>query len=224
MVKAVIFDMDGVLIDSVELGLHIRKNLLTQYNINLDKVPDPQGEAHRAASTKSLLESVKKHYGIHIDIDEFAKLARDKTHQYLQEQGLSADRGLVLFLEELRQHHIICAIVSSGLHEGLDNKLNVLGIRKYFSVIVSGSDVKEHKPSPEPYLYAIKKLGLSPRNCVVIEDSLTGVQAGQSAGCKVIGFTQYNNSEEPLIGVVATIKNWDEIDYDKLEHLLVNTI
>ncbi|MEI6850610.1 MAG: HAD family phosphatase [Candidatus Saccharibacteria bacterium] len=221
MVKAVIFDMDGVLIDSVELGLLVRKKLLAQYGVDLDKVPDPQGEAHRAASTRSLLASVKNHFGIHIDHDEFAKLAREKTHQYLQEQGLSADQGLVSFLEELIQHHIICAIVSSGLREGLDNKLDVLGIRKYFSVIVSGSDVEEHKPSPEPYLYAIKKLGLAPKDCVIIEDSLTGVQAGQSAGCKVIGFTQYNNSEEPIPGVAATIKNWNEIDYEKFKYLLV---
>ena len=221
MVKSVIFDMDGVLIDSVELGYRVRKKVLAQYNVDLDKVPDPQGEVHRAASTKSLLANVNSHYGIHIDHDEFARIAREITRQHLQEQGLSADPGLVVFIEELQQHHITCAIVSSGLLEGVDIKLNVLGIRQYFSVIVTGNDVEEHKPSPEPYLYAMRELGLAPKDCVIIEDNLTGVQAGQSAGCKVIGFTQYNTSEEPIPGVVATIKNWKEINYDKLEHLLV---
>lgn len=222
MVKAVIFDMDGVLIDSVELGIRSRKKLLAQYNVDLDKVPDPQGEAHRAASLKSLLLSVKNHYGIHIDHDEFARISRENMRHDLQEHGVSADPSLTAFLEELKQHNIICAIVSSGLREGLDIKLNVLGIRQYFSVIVTGSDVKQHKPHPEPYLYALKKLGLPAKDCIIFEDSLTGVQAGQAAGCKVIGFTQYNPPKEPLSGVVATIKNWNEINYDKLKHLLVS--
>ena len=223
MVKAVIFDMDGVLIDSVELGIRARKKLLAQYNVDLDKVPDTQGEAHRAASLKSLLASVKNHYGIDIDHDEFARISRENMRQDFQEEGVSADPGLVVFLEGLRQNHIICAIVSSGLREGLDIKLDILGIRQYFSVIVTGSDVKEHKPQPEPYLYAMRMLAFPPKDCIVFEDSLTGIQAGQAAGCRVIGFSQYNPCESPLPGVVATIKNWNEIDYAKLEHLIVNS-
>jgi len=223
MFKAVIFDMDGVLIDSVELGFLARKKLLAQYNVNLDEIPDTQGEAHRAASLKSLLMSVKNHYGIHIDHDEFAHISRDNLRFDLQEQGTSVDPGLVMFLEELKQHHIICAITSSGLREGLDIKLQVLGIRHYFSVIVTGSDVKEHKPHPEPYLLALKKLDLTPKDCIIFEDSLTGIQAGRAAGCKVIGFTQYNPPKKPLAGVAATINNWGDINYVKLEHLLVNS-
>jgi len=218
MTKAVIFDMDGVLINSVELGLRARKKLLAQYGIDLDTIPDPQGEGHRAASLKSLLLSVKNHYGLHIDHDEFAKISRKHMREDLQEHGASADPGLIAFLEELKQHHIICAIVSSGLREGIDIKLDVLGIGQYFSAIITGSDVKEHKPHPEPYLYAMKKLGLAPKDCIIFEDSLTGVQAGQAAGCRVIGFTQYNSSKELLPGVI-TIKNWNEINYNKLEHL-----
>lgn len=221
MVKAVIFDMDGVLIDSVELGLCARKKLLAQYSVDLDAVPDPQDEGHRAASLKSLLTNVENHSGIHIDHDDFAKLSRGLMREELQ--GVSADPNLVVFLEDLKQHHVACAIVSSGLREGLDIKLDVLGIRQYFSVIVTSSDVNEHKPHPAPYLYALKKLNLPARDCVIFEDSQTGIQAAQAATCKVIGFTKYNPPQKQLTGVEATVKTWGEITYDKLENLLANT-
>lgn len=209
--------MDGVLIDSVGVGLQARKKLLAQYGVDLDTIPDPQGESHRAASLKTLLASVKKHHSIDIDHDEFASKSRERMSEDLQEHGVAADPGLVAFLEELKQHNIVCAIVSSGLREGLDIKLEILGIRQYFSAIVTSSDVKEHKPHPEPYLYALKRLALTPDDCIIFEDSLTGIQAAQAAGCKVIGFMQYNSSKEPLPGVAATVKNWGEISYDKLE-------
>lgn len=209
--------MDGVLIDSVEIGLQSRKKLLARYNVNLDVIPDPQGEGHRAASLKTLLASIKNHHGIDIDYEEFAHASKEHLREDLQEHGASADPGLVAFLEELKQHAITCAIVSSSLREKVDIKLEVLGIRHYFSVIVTGRDVKEHKPHPEPYLYALKKLDLPPQDCVIFEDSITGVQAAQAAGCRVIGFTQYNPPKEPLPRVVVTVKNWSDIDYNKLE-------
>lgn len=223
MVEAVIFDVDGVLIDSVELGIRTRKKILAEYNVDLDTVPDAQGEAHRASSLKSLLVSVKNHSGIHIDHDEFAGIVRASLRENLKECNISADPGLVLFLEELKQHNIVCGIVSSGLPEGLDIKLDVLGIKQYFSVIVTGSDVQEHKPHPEPYICAMKKLNLGPEDCVIFEDSLTGIQAGQAAGCRVIGFAQYNPPKEPLPGVIATIKNWSDITYDRLNLIVTQT-
>ncbi len=221
MVKAVIFDMDGVLIDSVELGLRARKKLLTRYGVDLDTIPDPQGEAHRAASLKSLLLNIENYSGIRIDHGEFAKLSRELMREELQ--GASADPKLVIFLEDLKQHHIACAIVSSGLREGLDIKLDVLGIRQYFSTIVTGSDVSEHKPHPAPYLYALEKLDLPARDCIIFEDSQTGIQAAKAASCKVIGFTRYNPPQKQLTGVEATVKTWGEITYDKLADLLANT-
>lgn len=112
--------------------------------------------------------------------------------------------------------------MSSGLREGLDIKLDILGIKRYFSIIVTGSDVEEHKPHPEPYLYALKKLGLPPKDCVIFEDSLTGIQAARAAGCKVIGLTQYNPPKEPLLGVSAVVERWNEINYSKLEDILAS--
>jgi beta-phosphoglucomutase len=222
MIKAVIFDMDGVLIDTVETGFRVRKSLLVRHGVDLEAIPDPQGEGHRAASPKNLLGNVKDHSGVHIDHDGFAELARKHMREELQSQGISADPGLVAFLEDLKGRHITCAVASSSLRESIDIKLDILGIRQYFSVIVTGSDIKEHKPHPDTYLYALEELHLVPEDCVIFEDSLTGIEAGLGAGCKVIGFTQYNPPKKPLQGVIATVRNWSEISYDKLERLVAD--
>jgi beta-phosphoglucomutase-like phosphatase (HAD superfamily) len=68
----------------------------------------------------------------------------------------------------------------------------------------------------------MKKLDVSPEDCVIFEDSLTGIQAGLAAGCQLIGFTQYNPPKEPLANVIATINNWGEISYGKLKQLHIN--
>jgi beta-phosphoglucomutase len=217
MIKAVIFDMDGVLIDSVQVGLRIRKKLLRRYHVDLDSIPDPQGENHRASSLKSLLANIKAHTGIQIDHDEFAQQSLELMRQEFSEDSAPADPELIRFLEELKDHGVICAITSSGLRPGVDIKLSALGIRRYFSVIVTGSDVKEHKPDPKPYLYTIKQLALSPNECLIIEDSLTGVQSGLAAGCRVIGFSQYNPPHKSLPGAMLNVKNWKDLNYRTLD-------
>lgn len=219
MIKAVIFDMDGVLIDSVQAGLRVRKKILAQHGVDLDTVPDLQDEGHRAASLKTLLASVKSHHGIQIDHDEFATLSRKHMYEELREDGVAADPGLIVFLEDLKRHGIACAIASSSLRESINTKLKILGIKQYFSVIVTGNDIKEHKPHPETYLYAMAQLGLPAEDCIVFEDSLTGIEAGRAAGCRVIGFSQYNPPREPLPAVVMTVKKWSEISYDTLKLL-----
>jgi HAD superfamily hydrolase (TIGR01509 family) len=219
MIKAVIFDMDGVLIDTATAGRQVRKNILAGYGVDLDTVVDPQGEAHRASSLKTLLAAVAEQHGTHIDFDEFAEQGIAQLDQDLQARGVTADPALVTFLEALQQHSIACAIVSSGLRQGVNSKLRILGIEQYFKFIVTGSDVAEHKPHPEGYLHAMAKLGVPPQECVVFEDSLTGGLAALAAKCQVVGFVQYNLTQEALPGTLATVKSWSDIDYEKLMRL-----
>jgi beta-phosphoglucomutase len=220
MIRAVIFDMDGVLIDTVQLGLRARTRLLAVYGVDLGQVPDPQGEGHRAASTKNLLTAVESATGVRIDHDEFAQQIRSRMDDELRAQGVTADEGLIAFLQDLRQHNVACVVASSSQREGVDIKLDVLGIREYFSVIVTGSDVRQHKPAPDLYLFAMKQLGVAADNCVIFEDSLTGIEAGNAAGCRVVGFTQYNPPLQQLRDVVGTVVRWSDVSYAKLNILL----
>jgi len=219
VLKAVIFDLDGVLADTVSLGLNIRKKILAEhYGIDLNSVPDPQDQDHKAASTRTLLASIENHLGIHIDHDEFAQHVAEQLHGNASE-SLSVDPALVKFLDELKQHGIIRAVVTTGLRANANTKLDALGINQYFSIIITGGEIEHHKPHPEAYLHALEKLHLLADECVIFEDSLTGVQAGLATGCKVINFTQYNPPKEPLPGVIATVERWSDMSYNKLVSL-----
>lgn len=217
MFKAVIFDLDGVLANSVQIALKNRKELLAGYGVDLEKIPDPQGEGHRAASLKTLLANVQSHTGVGIDPEEFAKHSTEKMRQALKSQ--SADPALINFLEDLNQHGIACAIATSGRREVVAMKLEVLGLTNYFPTIVTGDDVQEHKPHPAAYLEALRRLGLTPEDCIIIEDSLTGIHAGIASGCKVIGFVGFNPSKKTLPRTVLTIQKWNEINYKALAGL-----
>jgi len=216
MVKAVIFDLDGVLADTVNLSLSIHKKILAEhYGIDLETVPDPQGQDHKAASTRILLNSIENHLGIHIDHDEFARIVAEHL-QGNASQSLSADPALVRFLDELKRHSVTSVVVTTSLRTNTNTKLDALGIKQYFSFIITGDEIEHHKPHPEAYLHALERLHLPASDCVIFEDSLTGIQAGLAAGCRVINFTQYNPPKEPIFGVIATIEHWSDMSYNKL--------
>ena len=215
MIEAVIFDMDGVLIDSIASAHRAKSALLQRLGIDIDTVPDPHNEHHRGASLQTFLDAVERHHQIQINRHQFARDAIQYVYEDLQRQQVSADVDLIHLLKGLRQEGVPCAITSSGLRQSVNNKLHILGIKNYFQVIVSGDDVVEHKPNPASYLYTIEQLGVTAEHCIVFEDSRAGVLAGRAAGCTVIGFTGYNSASN-LPEDIHTVSGWSQVSYKML--------
>ena len=221
MIEAVIFDVDGVLIDSVPSARRLRTKLLAQYGVDFNMLPDPHGEGHKGTSMKDLLKAVRIHHPtVKIDNEQFAEDLVGGMREDLVEHGITADPSLVDLLDELKSHAIPCAITSSALPQSVDIKLNLLGIKNYFQQIITADDVGEHKPSPASYLLTIQRLGVRAENCVIFEDSTPGVQAGVAAGCKVIGFTKYSSSKDQLVNTAKSIGDWKEISYSQLVKII----
>lgn len=219
MIDAVIFDVDGVLINSVDVAYASKTKVLQEYGVDLAAVPDPYGESHKAASAKVLLEAVQLHTGQTIDKTEFTDKVGQRIYEDLKTNKITADPGLVNFLKELKENNVPLAIVTSNVKKSVHNKLRVLGIENFFDVIINSDDVKNHKPHPEPYLIAIERLDARASNCVVFEDSIAGVQAGIAAGAIVVGFNQYN-TDNSLEGATVNIDSWQEASYVRLLRLV----
>ncbi|MFH1132974.1 MAG: HAD family hydrolase [Nanoarchaeota archaeon] len=141
-------------------------------------------------------EHLQKKYDIDESVD---RLFEKRLHIYLEmlKRELAPMPGLMDLLDRLKAYGLRLAIASSSVRPHIDTAVDLLMIRQYFQVIVSGAEVKKGKPHPDIFLEAARPLGLAPADCLVIEDAENGVMAARAAGMKVIAvpsrFTAHHN-------------------------------
>lgn len=187
-----IFDMDGVIIDSNPFHKIALKQFCQKYGHDLSE--EQLREKIYGRTNKDWIANV---FG-QIDEAKLRSYADEKEALFrkLYEHDIHVLNGLISFLEAMDRLGIPRAIATSAPRANVDFTLGRTGIEKYFPVILDDSFVSKGKPDPEIYLKAVAALKLAPGNCVVFEDSLSGVAAGKAAGCKVVGITTTHSIEE----------------------------
>lgn len=217
---AVIFDLDGVLIDSVAAVYKSRAATLSEYGVDLTQIKDPHGEDHKGGTIHDLLRAVKNQTDIDINVDTFAGRVIKSLLDDLRASGAKMEPGATQLLDDLLRDGVPMAIATSAFYPSAYGKLEILGIEDYFSAIITASDVTKHKPDPEVYLTAAEKLGVVNSRCIVLEDSAAGVAAGKAAGMKVIGFTKHSTHKNNLTHADLVVDDWAELNYDFLKRLI----
>ncbi len=191
--RGVIFDMDGVLIDS---GAHHRE----AWRALLEELgaPPPRPDYWRLTIGRPGNEAVPLLLGRELPWSEAERLADRKRDHYLRlsRQGLPAVRGVAAFLDTLDAAGVPRAVATSASLLDVDRLLGRLGLRERFGAVVAAEDVRSGKPDPEVYLRAAEGIGVAPEACLVFEDSLVGVQAARGAGMRVIGVTTAHTEDE----------------------------
>ncbi|HET7344234.1 MAG TPA: HAD family phosphatase [Methylomirabilota bacterium] len=190
--RGIIFDMDGVLIDS---GAHHRdawRLLLGDIGV------PPPPEYWRLTIGRPAEEAVPLLLGREVAHEEAVELAARKRELYAQltARGLQPIRGAPTFVESLARQAVPRAVATSASRRDVEALLGEVGLRRFFEVIVTAEDVRWGKPNPEVYLKAAAGLGLPPKTCLVFEDSLVGVHAARNAGMRVIGVTTAHSGRE----------------------------
>lgn len=207
---AVIFDMDGVIVDSNpfhKVSLHY---FVRRYGHELSET-----ELKERVYGRTNKEWLTDLFGPLTPL-QLKVLAEEKEGMYreMYRKDLSPVAGLIDFLKLLDQNKIQRAIATSAPIANVAFTLNGTGIRNYFPIILDESFVEKGKPNPEIYQKAAAALQRDPSACVVIEDSLSGIEAAQQAGCRVVGITTTHTPEE-LSHTDYVIKDFAGLDpYD----------
>ena len=182
---SVLFDMDGVLVDSETVINEAAIIGLKEYGINArpeDFIP------FVGAGEDRYIGGVAEKYGV-----KYKSEMKERVYQiYLDivDEKIKVFDGVIGLLDMLKSNKNKMALVSSADLVKINANLKAAGIAKdYFDAIISGEDVQHKKPSPDIYLHASKKLGTKPENCIVIEDAINGIQAAKAAGMKCIAVT-----------------------------------
>jgi HAD superfamily hydrolase (TIGR01509 family) len=182
----VIFDCDGVLVDSERLSVRIEAQLLTEMGVphsELDVVNAFMGRS--AASGRTVLERLLGK----ARAAEFDARSTAEIHAAFDRE-LAPVPGIPEVLDWLRQPGWRTCVASSGSHRKMQRTLGRTGLYDFFrGRIFSATEVAEGKPAPDLFLHAARTMGMRPEVCAVVEDSVPGVQAGIAAGMRVFGFT-----------------------------------
>jgi HAD superfamily hydrolase (TIGR01509 family) len=215
--RAVLFDMDGLLVDSEPLWFVVEREVA-------GRLGAPWGEADQEARIggsrerpeASLLAKASGPAGtggpVTAGREDVARWLVEGMARLVLERGLPLQPGAARLLAALDAVGVPCALVTASSRAIMDAVLKVTGLS--FGVTVCGEDVQRPKPDPEPYLLAAGRLGVPPAGCAVLEDSPTGIAAGRAAGCAVIAVPSVPVFSGPG---VTTVKSLCDVGFDLLD-------
>lgn len=211
---AVIFDMDGVVVESNPYHRKAWKGFFKNHGF---QITEKDFKLHINGRTNS---DILTHY--------FGRLSKEQIKRYIEEKeifyrrfiehSMKSPKGLYDFLAMLESKDIPLAIATSAPPENVKFILTKLKIKRYFDAIVDDTMVSAGKPDPEIYLKTAKMLNFPPKRCIVIEDSLSGIKSGLNAGMKVIGITTTHTKKELSIADMV-IDDFSELTLKKLERV-----
>jgi HAD superfamily hydrolase (TIGR01509 family) len=204
---AIIFDMDGVIIDSNPYHKISLQQFCEKYGFHL--------------SDEELISRIYGRTNKEWIPNLFGLLSKENLHKYEEEKeglfrelfkhDIKALKGLPEFLAQCKLQKVPMAIGTSAPRSNVDFMLEHTGLGEYFPIILDETDVEHGKPNPEIYLKVAARLKFDPGQCIVFEDSLSGVEAAQRAGTKVVGVATTHSLEE-LSHTDFAIKDFENLD------------
>jgi beta-phosphoglucomutase family hydrolase len=212
--KAVIWDLDGVIVDTGRFHLSAWRQLSEEMGFYFT------AEDFRRVFGLRDSDAIRRVLAPDISADEVEALAERKEAIFrAQVKGnIKPLPGVLPLLHSLKENGFRLALASSTVPENIKMLLSSLGIEQLFDCLVSGRDVSRGKPDPEGFLLAAKRLGVEPGSCVIVEDAIDGVRAAKAAGMKCVAVAN-THPRESLSAADLTVDSLEAVDSRDIQSL-----
>lgn len=181
---AVLFDLDGTLIDTEKYYRKCWPAALEHFGYH---ITDEESLTLRSLGRPFAIEHLKQLCkDPDLDYEAVREYRKMLFEECLEKEGLNVKPGAVELLQFLKEHHITAAVATATDTQRACSYLEKAGLLPYFDKVISATMVQKGKPAPDVYLYACEQLGELPRDCYAVEDAPNGVKSAYAAGCKVI--------------------------------------
>jgi beta-phosphoglucomutase len=191
--QAVLYDLDGLIVDSEPLHGIASEKALNAYGHTLGEIPESVRKSFYGKRVEDVAAGIVESLHLPVSPERFAG-ERLRIFMQLVEQGIELMPGMEESLALFEKMGLKKAVVSSGVKEYVYRMLEVTGLALKFEAVITGSDVTRGKPDPQCYLLAARRLEVVPEKCLVLEDAYAGICAALAAGMKVIGVENHFNS------------------------------
>lgn len=200
--KTVIFDMDGLLVDSEVRAIKAWREVAKEYQIPNIEALFPYMMGTNPETRKVIFE---KHYGTVYNFTECNEKVRDLAHKYEEETPIPLKAGAKELLSYLHENEYKIGLASSGKRETIERRMKGHGIWQYFDVVISGEMVKISKPDPQIFLLCAEKLGVPSTGAIVLEDSPNGITAAHAAGMRPVMVPDLYMPEENIAAIAYAV-------------------
>ena len=217
MIQTVIFDMDGVIVDTEPVHHYAYFKHFEELNI---AVTDEMYTSFTGNSTRNVFQRLKAHFGLEQDVEDLIQRKRAIFNDAFDSKpDLELLEGVEKLIKELHQNGVQLIVASSASKVTIDRVFTRFKLHGYFTHIVSGEDFPKSKPNPDIFLHAAS-LSVAPKeSCIVIEDSTNGIVAAKAAGIYCVGYDSANSKAQDYSLSDIVIQHFDELGFEKIKNL-----
>ena len=215
MLKAVIFDMDGVIIDSEPMHRKAYHDMFKEVGI---EVSTELYESFTGQSTINICKKLCDHFNLNTTPEALVALKRKHYKQFFDtDSNLDLIEGVLDLIKNYYENGLTLVLGSSASMSGINMIFERFNLNQYFKNKLSGADLKQSKPHPEIFEKAAETTGFKKAKCLVIEDSTNGIQAAKSAGIYCIGYDSFHSKNQDYSKADKVISNFEDIYFEKIK-------
>jgi beta-phosphoglucomutase family hydrolase len=212
MIRAVIFDMDGVIVDSEPMHIEAEKQTLLKHGV---KITTEELRTYTGTTAEFEFNDLIRKYKLNTTAETLFSEKEDILFRLLEERT-EPTKGVIDLIKNLKQHGFKLGIATSGHMKLAHYYLDKLGVEPLFDTVVCAEDISRSKPDPEIFLKAAQRLGMEPAECIVIEDAKLGIEAAIKAGMKCIGYSNPNSGNQDLSKADWVVSDFTRLDLQRL--------